>query len=173
MDIENSKIITTNVIQGRLNSIFDIHSPNNFVRFALWRAGWKMFKDHPIFGVGDIDLAFLYKKYKRNFDKEIHGHLHNNYINILVILGLFGFIVVMFLFIKIFTANNKIYFGLKEIPFASSFALGTIGVFISFIVSGFFEWNFGDHEIMTMLWFILGLNFGINKLAIKQGNNRM
>jgi O-Antigen ligase len=173
MDIENSKIITTNVIQGRLNSIFDIHSPNNFVRFALWRAGWEMFKDHPIFGVGDIDLAFLYKKYKRNFDKEIHGHLHNNYINILVILGLFGFIVVMFLFIKIFTANNKIYFGLKEIPFASSFALGTIGVFISFIVSGFFEWNFGDHEIMTMLWFILGLNFGINKLAIKQGNNRM
>ena len=173
IDIENNKIITTRVIQGRLNSIFDIHSPNNFVRFALWRAGWEMFKDYPIFGVGDIDLAFLYKKYKRYFDKEIHGHLHNNYINILVIFGLFGFIVVMFLFIKIINANNKIYFRLREIPFASSFALGTIGVFISVIVSGFFEWNFGDHEIMTMLWFILGLNFGIYNLVIKQSNKKM
>ena len=173
IDAISAKIITTNVVQGRLKSILDIHSPNNFVRFALWRAGWEIFKHYPVLGVGDIDLAFLYKKYKRYFDKEIHGHLHNNYITFLVILGLFGFIVVMFLLVKIFNANNKIYFKLKEIPFASSFALGTIGVFISFLVSGLFEWNFGDHEIMTMLWFILGLNFGISKLTLEQSNKKM
>ncbi|UCH64403.1 MAG: O-antigen ligase family protein [Ignavibacterium sp.] len=168
MIFENGKIITTNVVEGRFKRIFDTHHPNNLVRFALWRAGWEIFKDYPIFGVGDIDLGLLYKKYKRYFDKELHGHLHNNYIHILATLGLFGFIAFMFLLIKIFMINNKIYSGVKDIPSASSFALGTIGVFISFLVSGLVEWNYGDHEIITMLWFILGLNVGTYNLVLKQ-----
>lgn len=171
--IGNDKIITSYKVQGRLNSIFDIHKPTNFARFALWRAGWKIFKDYPIFGVGDIDLGNLYRKYKRYFDKEIHGHLHNNYIHLLVTLGLFGFIVIIFLLFRIAQLNNRIYSEVRDIPFISSFALGTIGVFFSFVVSGFFEFNYGDHEIITMLWFVLGFNFGIYKLALKQINQKM
>ena len=171
--IGNDRIITSHIVQGRLKSIFDIHKPSNFARFALWRAGWEIFKDFPIFGVGDIDLGNLYRKYKRDFDKEIHGHLHNNYIHIIVTLGLFGFIAIIFLLIRIVQLNSRIYTKVRDIPFISSFALGTIGVFFSFVVSGLFEFNFGDHEIITMLWFVLGFNFGIYKLALKQNNQKM
>ena len=55
--------------------------------------------------LGNIDLADLYKKYKNEYDKEIEGYLHNNFIHILVTLGAFGFVVVMFLLLKILLVN--------------------------------------------------------------------
>lgn len=154
-------LITTTFKQGRLASIFDPHLRSNFVRLSLWKAGWEMFLDHPLFGVGDIDLAELYIKYKSPYAKEIQGHLHNNYMHILAILGLTGFVVIMWLLGKIFVVHIKIYESFKDKEFLGSLALGSAGCFVSFLVSGLTEWNFGDHEIITMIWFITGLNFSM------------
>jgi len=151
-------LITTTYKQGRIASIFDPYLPSNFVRVSLWKAGWQMFLDHPLFGVGDIDLAELYIKYKSPYDKEIQGHLHNNYIHILAILGITGFIAIMWILGKIFYLNLKVYNKFKDKEFIGSLALGAAGCFVSFLVSGLTEWNFGDHEIITMIWFITGLN---------------
>ena len=159
----DNKIYVTLVKRSRVGSIFDFYMPSNFTRFALWNAGIKIFKDHPLFGVGDIDLAKLYSQYKNYYDKEIQGHMHNNYVHILVILGSFGFVVVMFLFYKIFRVLIKISKETKSVDFISSYSLGAIGVFVSFLVSGLTEWNFGDHEIITLLWFVVGLNFSFYK----------
>ena len=169
----NNKIYATKVKRSRLASIFDPYLPSNVVRIALWKAGWKIFKDYPFLGVGDIDLAELYKKYKSDYDKEIQGHLHNNYVHLLVILGGFGFVVVMLLLGAIAFYQLKIYNKLKNIPFSSSFSLGVIGCFVSFLVSGLSEWNFGDHEIITMIWFIVGLNnsFYFNSINNQQTNH--
>jgi O-antigen ligase len=154
---------------SRLASIIDPYNPSNFARLAFWRNGLKIFEDYPVFGVGDIDLAFLYVKYKENYDKEIQGHMHNNYVHILVILGAFGLIIVLALLTKIFLLNIKIYYMLKNIPFASSYALGAASAFAAFLVSGLTEWNFGDHEIITLVWFMLGLNFAFY-FNLLQGN---
>ncbi|GJQ63889.1 MAG: hypothetical protein SCALA702_29420 [Melioribacteraceae bacterium] len=154
-------LITTTYKQGRLTSIFDPYLRSNFVRLSLWKAGWEMFLDHPLFGVGDIDLAELYVKYKSPYAKEIQGHLHNNYIHILAILGITGFVVIMWLLGKIFILNMKIYQTFRDKEFLGSLALGSAGCFVSFLVSGLTEWNFGDHEIITMIWFITGLNFSM------------
>ena len=70
----------------------------------------------------------------------------------------------MFLFYKLFFLNIRIYNKLKNIPFLSSFSLGTIGCLVSFLVAGLTEWNFGDHEIITMVWFVVGLNIAFYKL---------
>lgn len=159
----NSSLFASQVKRSRLLSSVDLYIPSNFSRFALWRAGWLIFKDHPLVGVGDIDLADLYKQYKRNFDKEIQGHLHNNYIHLLVTLGIFGFIAVMFLLLNIFIVHIKNYSVLKGEPFAASYALGAAGSFVAFLVSGLTEWNFGDHEIITMIWFMLALSIAFVK----------
>lgn len=160
---DNGTLLVSQVKRSRLLSALDPYIPSNFSRFALWRAGWKIFKDYPLVGVGDIDLAELYKQYKRNFDKEIQGHMHNNYIHLLVTLGIFGFIAVMFLLLRIFIIHIKNYSILKEEPFASSYALGAAGSFVSFLVAGLTEWNFGDHEIITMIWFMLALSIALVK----------
>lgn len=159
----NGNLLVSNVKRSRLLSSVDLYIPSNFSRLALWRAGWLIFKDHPLVGVGDIDLAELYKQYKRNFDKEIQGHLHNNYIHLLVTLGIFGFTAAMFLLLRIFIIHIKNYNLLKGQPFAESYALGAAGSFVAFIVAGLTEWNFGDHEIITMIWFMLALSISFVK----------
>lgn len=160
----SGEVYLTSYKQSRLKSIWDVNNTSNATRVALWRAGWDMFLEHPFFGVGDIDLANLYRQYKRPFDKEIQGHLHNNYIHILVILGGFGFIATMFLLLKVFLLNLKIFYNVRTIPFSSSYALGTLGGFVSFLFAGLTEWNFGDHEIITMVWLTVGLNIALHRL---------
>jgi O-antigen ligase len=164
----NNRLYLTKVKRNRLTSITDPYQPSNTTRIALWSAGWRIFKDYPLFGVGDIDLGDLYREYKNEYDKEIQGHLHNNYIHILVILGVFGFIVVMMLLSKILFDNFRFYNSLKSVPFASSFSLGVIGSFIAFLVAGLTEMNFGDHEIITMVWFMVGMNYEFYFLNVEK-----
>ena len=163
LDDHGSAIATCELNRGRLLSIFDPYHPSNYSRMCFWRAGFKMVKDHPVFGVGDIDLQNLYKQYKRPFDKEIQGHMHNNYIHLLVTLGVFGFLVVMSLFFMIGKKMYFIYGQVKSDDLYRAYILGFIGVFTSFLVAGLTEWNFGDHEIITLIWFHLGLMFAMYK----------
>jgi len=149
--------------QSRLLGIFDPYHPSNANRIAFWIAGIKIFKDYPIFGVGDIDLQKLYRQYKRPFDKEIQGHLHNNFFHVLATLGLFGLLSVLYLFFKIILIDVKIYNSIKDVPFVSSFALGSLAGFCGFLISGLTELNFWDHEITTLIWFTLGLNIAFFK----------
>jgi hypothetical protein len=44
--------------------------------------------------------------------------------------------------------------------------LGALAAFIGFLFAGLGEWNFGDQEIVTMLWFTLGLNIAFYKTYI-------
>jgi O-antigen ligase len=155
------KLYCTYIKRGRLLSFFDPHLPQNFTRLALWRAGWKIFKDHPLFGVGDIDLAKYYVKYKRPYDKEIHGHMHNNYIHFLVTLGSFGFLVMMYLIIMIIIKISGIYKWSKGKPFIASYSLGTLASFVCILVAGLSELNFWDHEIATLIYFTVGLNIAL------------
>ncbi len=159
----NGKIFATSSAKGRLSSIFDPYNLSNQTRLALWSAGWKIFLDHPFFGVGDIDLAEYYKKYKSPYEKEIQGHLHNNYIHLLAILGITGFIAFIYLFGKIIFKLYRQYRLNIGDDFVSNFALASIGCIVAFLVSGLTEWNFGDQEIATMIWFIIGINFSLNK----------
>lgn len=158
---KNGKLYTSFVKRSRLLSIFDPYHPSNTVRFELWKAGWKMFKDHPVFGVGDIDLQKLYKQYKKPYDKELQGHMHNNFIHVLVTLGLFGFLAFCYLIFRIISIEWKIYKETNGVPFISSYAIGALAAFCAFLVAGLTEMNFGDHEIITLVWFSFGLNYAL------------
>jgi hypothetical protein len=153
--------------RNRLTSILDPYHESNIERLDQWRTGLKIFADHPLFGVGDIDLNKVYSEYKDPFLKENFGHLHNNYMQFIVILGCVGFVMVIFLLIRIHLLNIKIYTAVKNIPIVSSFSLGAASAFVGFLFSGLGEWNFGDQEIITMIWFTLGLNIAFYKAHLK------
>jgi len=160
-------LLTSYVKRSRLLSIWDPYLPSNYVRLALWKAGWEMFLDHPLFGVGDIDLGNLYRQYKSKYEKEIQGHMHNNFVHILVTLGIFGLFAFIYLLYRLFKIDLDIYNNMKSIPFASSYALGTFAALSTIIIAGLTEMNFFDHEITTLLWFTFGLNAAIYKLYKK------
>ncbi|QQS36321.1 MAG: O-antigen ligase family protein [Ignavibacteriales bacterium] len=161
---DDGKLYLTKVKSSRLLSIFDPYNVTNITRLALWRGGIEIFKNYPLFGVGDIGIENYYRKYKQPYDKEIQGHLHNNFFHILATLGIIGLSVVCFLFYKIIKINLHIYSSVKNEKFLSSYALGAMGSFSAFLVSGLTELNFGDQEIITLVWFITGLNIAFYKL---------
>jgi hypothetical protein len=163
----------TQIKRNRLASIIDQYHDTNLERLSQWRTGWKILMAHPFFGVGDIDLKDVYAEYKDYYLKENFGHLHNNYVHFLVILGFVGFACVLFMLFMIFRLDLKIYKTVKDIPFISSYSLGSLAMFVGFLVSGLAEWNFGDQEIITMIWFTLGLNIAFYKNVFKTGEIRI
>jgi len=163
IDYSNGKIYFTYVERSKLNSIWDPYIPSNFVRLSLWRVGWEIFKDYPLFGVGDINMGEYQKKYRNYYEKEIHGHLHNNFIHVLASLGLFGFLAVCFMLMKMYFINYRVFKEHKGREFISSFSLGVIGALSAFIVSGLTELNIWDHEIITLVYFTFALNVALNR----------
>jgi hypothetical protein len=43
--------------------------------------------------------------------------------------------------------------------------MGSLACFASFTGAGLTEFNFGDHEIITMVWFSVGLSFVVAKVS--------
>jgi hypothetical protein len=64
------------------------------IRLRLNVAAWKMWKDHPWWGVGPAHFDYRYRKYREPVDKTQArpGRVHNDYMNTLVDFGLVGFI---------------------------------------------------------------------------------
>ena len=86
-------------------------------RILLFKQGFKVFKHHPIFGVGRASLTSYGKKYIEG--GLINLDLHNAYLTILVcygivgmaIFGLFSFVVAVDICKHLFVCFNKPYYG--------------------------------------------------------------
>jgi O-antigen ligase len=150
-------------MKNRFESIIDPSHPSNETRFIIWKVGWQMFTDHPVTGVGDSKLNEVYKLYK---EPERHGeatHLHNNFLMMLATTGIPGFAAYILMMVLLFILLIKLYrkkYGETE----KLLIFGSILVMISFHITGFFEWNFGDHEVMTVFFFLVAVPFILYKI---------
>lgn len=150
----------------RALSIIDPNDPTVASRLTMWSTGLRIFADHPVVGVGDIDMHEFYGQYKSPDDPEFGGHLHSNFIQLLVTLGSVGFLAVCALFYKTLTTEYRVFQHTKTGWLQGSVSLGALGVFVGFLVAGLFEWNFGDHEIMTLVWATVGLSLASGRLSL-------
>jgi O-antigen ligase len=152
-------------VESRLHSIVDLQHPENASRILLWGTGLRIFADHPIIGVGDIDLYELFVQYAPPGSVITWGHLHNVLLQILVNLGVVGFVVVVSLFVKIVMTEWEIFRRVRTEWFAGSVSLGALAVFVGFQVNGLTEWSFGDQEVVILLWVSLGLALAVGRLS--------
>jgi len=153
-------------ILDRMTSTFDPSHENNQTRLHMWRTGMRMFADHPVVGIGDIGTEQLWDRYgEPPWPPE--GHLHNNLIMWLVTLGALGFCVLVGLFVRIWLRLWRIENSLKDDWLLGSLALGSLGVMAGFHINGLFEWNFGDAEIIMLVWGIVGLTLAAEKIGRK------
>jgi len=150
-------------IESRIKSILDLNHPDNIARLQMWEAGIKIFKDHPIVGVGDIDTGKLMDRYGDPAMPRLWGHLHNTPLQILVNYGIIGFVILIGMFVKIITTEWNIYRRTKLDWFKGSFALGSLAAFIGFLVHGMTEWSFGDQELITLIWTTIGISISLGR----------
>lgn len=142
----------------RLRSVFDLSSKWNAERLHMWDAGLRMFRDHPLTGVGLQDLHALYDRYRSPEAVERAGHLHNVIVQIAATMGVVGLAAFTWLYGSLVTAAVA---GLKAMlkrrGLAAGLKLGVTAALAGFLVAGFFEWNFGDEELLYPLFTLVGL----------------
>ncbi|MGD1049270.1 MAG: O-antigen ligase family protein [Candidatus Krumholzibacteriaceae bacterium] len=146
--------------RARVASIWDPTYRTNVQRLELLRGGAAIFKEHPVIGVGTMDLADVYRDHMPPGAVYVHGHMHNDFVQIAVqmgIVGLAAFVVLLLSFFRLMARNLK----LDLPPGERAFVVGSIAALAGFIVNGLFEWNFGDAEVVTLLYVIIGANLAL------------
>ena len=144
--------------RARLDSMFDPNHPWNRQRVYMWQAGLRMFRDHPLTGVGLQDLRVLYDRYRDPAATESAGHMHNVFVQIAASMGAVGLAAFAWLygsFVHVATVGLRPQ--LRRRGLAAGVRLGALAALMRFLAAGCFEWNFGDEELLYALYTIVGL----------------
>jgi O-antigen ligase len=146
----------------RAASVFHPHNVWNRERIILWDAGWRMFREHPVTGVGLQDLKPWVARYRSPEAHEPpHGHMHNVYLQVLVTMGVIGFAAFVYLVTALWrTAARRLRVDARTggaDPFGMALRIATVAALAGFLVAGLFEWNFGDEELLDLLFTLIGL----------------
>jgi O-antigen ligase len=144
--------------RARIASVIDPASPWNRERTFMWAAGVRMFADHPITGVGLMDLKPVYERYRPPEAHEPAGHLHSVPIQIAATTGVLGLAAFVALAVGLLAcAMHGLRAQVKRGGLAAGVRLGVAGAVVGFLVAGLFEWNLGDEELLYPLYTLAGL----------------
>jgi O-antigen ligase len=128
-------------------------------RLAMWRSGLAMIADHPLVGVGPGQVRVWYPHYRRpEAVRPSTGHLHNSPIQIAAERGLPALAVWIWLWAVFVRESVRV---LRRLgPDASreralvSASLWGVG---AFLVAGLFEHNFGDGEVVMLVYALMAM----------------
>jgi O-antigen ligase len=142
----------------RLLSSFDLGNQWNSQRQYMWDAGLRMFRDHPVTGVGLQDLHALYERYKAPGAFEPAGHLHSVPVQVAATMGTVGLLALIALYGTLaWTVGRGLRARVARGGLGGAVALGAAAAFLGFALAGLFEWNLGDEELLHPLYALIGL----------------
>jgi O-antigen ligase len=91
----------------------------------------------------------------------VHGHLHNIFLHVTATTGFIGLAAFLFLLVSLFrlVAGN-----LRRAlaPTERAVVIGSLGALTGFVVNGLFEWNFGDAEVVMLVYLLVGWNLAFS-----------
>lgn len=163
-----------NVVKERVVSMLDPQNPTLLVRLTQWKIATRIIADHPFFGVGWHDLAALTRQYAEpdpslpesvNHDVFRIGHYHSTYFMLATCSGLLGLGAFFWLMIAAWRSLGK---ALRASNENADLVSACRAAMIGFLVTGLFDWTFGDAEVVTMFWFIIGLGLGQEDSSARQ-----
>jgi O-antigen ligase len=150
----------------RAFSAFDSKSIWNVERVHLWDAGMRMFRDHPVTGVGLQDLHPLLERYRSPDAHERHGHLHSVPVQVAATMGVVGLVALAFLLLGLYrTAGHRWREPLPRSDLGSALRLAAVAALTAFVVAGLFEWNLGDEELVDFLCVLTGMGYAASGWA--------
>jgi len=153
-------------IRDRALSAIKPASVWNVERLLLWDAGVRMFRDHPVVGVGLQELHSLLERYRSREAHERHGHLHNVVIQVAATMGIVGIAALVWLWVGLYrTAGHRWRMPLPRGDLDSALRLAAVAALSGFLVAGLFEWNLGDEELLVFLCALVGMGYAAGRRA--------
>jgi O-antigen ligase len=123
-------------------------------RYYLAQAGWRIFLNHPVFGIG---IGNYY--YENRFYAPVHpGRAHNMYLEIMAELGLIGILLFLGIIFHTFKSLNRI---IKANNIFSGYARGFYIGLVGFLIAGIFLHAQQDR----ILWFLIFMSAALENIA--------
>jgi O-antigen ligase len=147
-------------IRTRARSMWDLNNPSSAERIFLWKAALDQWSQRPLLGWGPGTYAKSAGPFKAPYARYVRypgkpagfrttGHCHNLYLMVALQTGAVG----LALFLTFLAA------AVRQIWRQPDPALkwGVLAGLAAFLAGGFFEYNGGDVEVATLLFFLMGL----------------
>jgi O-antigen ligase len=156
-------------VKRRAFSIFSKRHYSNAQRIEYFHAGIQIIKEKPIFGTGPctIDMVFQNPKYGLSELAKRNVHLHSNIIQIGAERGIPALLAWL---VFIGWASLSLLRLLRDKnPILRPVTVGALAALVGLFVAGFFEYNFGDSEIIVLFLYLITIPFALAKM-IKRGS---
>ncbi len=151
-------------VKRRALSIFNPQSYSNAQRIEYLQAGLEIIRDYPLHGTGPntVHVVFQQPKYQLSEEARNNVHLHNNLIQIAAERGIptlmawlvfMGWALVILVRLIRARADSLLYI----------YAAAALAACGGLITAGFFEYNWGDSEVMTLFLCLITLPFGLEQ----------
>ncbi|MBI4638709.1 MAG: O-antigen ligase family protein [Candidatus Rokubacteria bacterium] len=148
-------------LRGKLLTIVDLASPSATERLYFWGSGLRMVEDAPLLGLGPGGVRRSYPAYKHpDARRPGTSHLHNNLVQIAAERGLLGLAAWLWIWVAFVLRASRIYGALPPAR-ADDRALvaGSLAAVVGFLTAGLFEYNFGDSEVVSLVWVVMAFPF--------------
>jgi putative inorganic carbon (hco3(-)) transporter len=138
---------------------------SNEFRYITARTGWEMIKAHPVLGLGPEEvhaqmMEWIPKDIERPLPPGYYGHLHNIYLQYAAERGIPTTLVLVWMLLMILYDFGG---AARRLPRGRSNAkfllLGGIGCVVGIMVSGLFEHNLGDTEVLTVFLAVVAIGY--------------
>jgi O-antigen ligase len=156
------------LLQQRRNvGVFDAGDQSTSWRQMVWREGFDLLISKPrhlLVGVGIDSIKGHWREWGL-FDngRQPIGHMHSNLLQIALERGVPALIVWLLLFVIYIRMLWRLI--RQTTDFARGLALGALGGALGFFTSGLVHYNWGDSEVVTVLYFIMGLTLVAERIV--------
>jgi len=150
-------------LRAKILSAFDPASPSVSERLYFWESGLHMLRDAPLLGLGPGGVKIYYPEYKNPAARRPGtSHLHNDALQIAVERGLLGLAAWLAIWVAFLYHAVRIYRALpRGRSDAAALVAGSIAAVVGFLAAGMFEYNFGDSEVIGLVWVVMAVPFAV------------
>ena len=139
---------------------------SNAQRAVARRVGWEMVKAHPWFGLGPEQIkpqfqAWVPADIPRPLPPGWYGHLHNIYLQYAAERGIPALAAIMWMIGKTL-ADFGAELRRRPATWHARYVLhGAIAAILAVLGAGFFEYNLGDSEVLTMFLSVIACGYAV------------
>jgi putative inorganic carbon (HCO3(-)) transporter len=145
---------------------------SNQHRIVTWRTGLEMIRAHPLLGLGPEEVKVQFNQYvpadiPRPLPEGWYGHLHNIYLQYAAERGIPTMLMMLWLLGQVLYDCLRRVWRLPPGRSDLKFLLhGTVAVVLATMISGIFEYNLGDSEVLTMFLVVVGCAYAAMDCAV-------
>jgi O-antigen ligase len=163
-------LLVPSQLQDRVTSVLRPHGDvdSNSRRTIMARTGLRMIAAHPVFGIGPEQVQPQFLRYlpadvPLPLPKGWYGHLHNVYLQYAAERGLPALTFLLWMVARMAMDSWKALRVWPQRTEARFIWLGGLAVIAAILAEGFFEYNLGDSEVLTMFLATLTCGYIANR----------